>query len=96
MIESEKVLERRLCQKVKTAGGWAIKMLATHVTGLPDRIVLLPGGRIYFVEVKTTNKKPRPIQLAIHRKLENLGFKVYIVDSSELIESLPMPKTFGE
>jgi hypothetical protein len=48
----------------------------------------LPGGRILFVELKTTNRKPRKIQLFIHNKLRGLGFRVEVVDSSEQIERI--------
>lgn len=84
-IESEKVLEAKLGRHVKSLGGWSIKLLATHVWGLPDRMCLLPGGRIIFVEMKTTKKKPTKIQLIIHKKLRDLGFVVLIIDQSEQI-----------
>jgi len=88
--ESEKVLERNLCARVKELDGWAIKLLATHVTGIPDRLCLLPGGRAYFVEVKTTGKKPTLIQLLIHRRLEALGFPVTVIDSTETLNDFIM------
>lgn len=80
-MESEKVIERLLVEEVKKAGGWAIKLLATQVTGLPDRLVLLPGGRVFFVELKSTGKKPTKIQKLIHEKLRALGFRVLVIDS---------------
>lgn len=85
--ESEKVIERRLCAEVKTIGGWALKLLSGLVTGLPDRMCLLPGGRIFFVEVKSTGCKPSKIQLVIHKRLEVLGFKVYVIDSTEKLNN---------
>ncbi len=89
MKESEKKLERLLCVEVKNKlKGWAIKFLPFQVSGLPDRIVLLPQGRMLFVEVKTTGEKTRPIQEVIHRKLRNLGFRVEVVDTSEQITKL--------
>jgi hypothetical protein len=48
---------------------------------MPDRLALLPNGKIAFVEVKTTGEKPRPLQLARHRLLRQLGFKVYVLDN---------------
>ena len=47
---------------------------------MPDRLVLLPKGKFAFVEVKTKGEKPRPLQLARHRLLRKLGFKVYVLD----------------
>ncbi len=89
MKESEKKLERLLCSKVKTElKGWALKMLPFQVAGLPDRMVLLPGGKMLFVEVKTTGEKTRPIQDVIHRRLRRLGFRVEVVDTSEQINKM--------
>ena len=90
MKESEKVLERNLCARVKALGGWAIKVPSSQITGLPDRLCLLPGGRAYFVEVKTTGKKPTLIQLLIHRRLEALGFPVTVIDSTETLNDFIM------
>jgi len=77
-----------LCVKVSKAGGEAIKMLSSNVTGLPDRICLFPQGRTVFVEVKSTGKKPTPMQLRQHTKLRKLGFEVLVIDSIEGVESL--------
>jgi len=48
----------------------------------------LPGGRLFFIELKTTKQKPRKIQLYVHKKLIDLGFKVYIVDTSLQIKNI--------
>ena len=47
---------------------------------MPDRLAILPGGRMAFVEVKAPGKKPRPLQEARHRMLRRLGFMVYVLD----------------
>lgn len=88
MIESEKTLEKKLGTKVKELGGWSLKFTSTFISGLPDRIVLMPGGRIFFAEIKTTKQKPRKIQLLMHRKLQALGFKVYVIDTTEQINEI--------
>ena len=88
VVESEKTLERKLAKKVEALGGWSLKLLAVHISGLPDRICLLPGGKVFFVEVKTTKQKPRKIQLVVHERLKKLGFPVYVVDTSEGIEEV--------
>ena len=82
-MDSEKLIEKTLVAEVHKLGGWAIKLLCTYVTGLPDRMVLLPGGVIFFVEVKSTGKKPTAVQKLVHEKLRRLGFTVYIIDSLE-------------
>ena len=87
VIESEKVLEKYLVSEVKKLGGWAVKLLSGLVTGLPDRLILLPGGVVAFVEVKTTGEDPSPIQRVRHKKLRKLGFRVETLDSKEGINN---------
>jgi hypothetical protein len=88
MIESEKVLEAKLGTELKKLGGWSIKLLPTFISGIPDRMCLLPGERIFFAEVKTTKQKARPLQLSIHRKLRKMGFRVEVIDTTEQIIKL--------
>ncbi len=80
-IDSEKLVERKLVEYVKLNGGMCIKLLCNHILGLPDRLCLFPGAKLAFVELKTTNEKPRKIQLYMHNKLRNLGFTVLVIDS---------------
>ena len=81
----EKTIEQKLIKAVKSAGGIAPKMVSPGFDGMPDRIVLLPGGHMGFVEVKTPGEKPRPLQLSRHGLLRWLGFKVYVLDGIEQI-----------
>lgn len=81
--ESEKVIERKLVELVKKAGGLCIKLLTSQYIGLPDRLCLFPGGRLAFVELKSTGQKPRKIQIFVHNKLRSLGFRVEIIDTVE-------------
>lgn len=86
--ESEKLLERKLSREVERLGGWSIKILAVHINGLPDRICLLPGGRLFFAEIKTTKQKTTRIQNFIIAKIIKLGFRVEIIDNSETIKDI--------
>ena len=88
VLESEKLLERKLRQKVDQLGGWSIKLLATHVTGLPDRLCLFPGGNLIFVELKTTGKRTRKIQQQVHERIRSMGLRVEVIDTSERIEKI--------
>lgn len=81
----EKQIEQKLVRAVKNMGGIAPKLVSPGFDGMPDRIVLLPGGHIGFVEVKAPNKKPRPLQLARHGLLRRLGFRVYVLDDEQQI-----------
>ena len=82
---NEKQIENKLTLAVKKAGGIAPKFVSPGFAGMPDRIVLLSDGLIAFAELKAPGKKPRPLQLARHRLLRSLGFKVYVIDDIEQI-----------
>lgn len=84
----EKIIEQKLIKAVKAMGGIAPKFTSPGFDGMPDRIVLLPGGHIAFVEVKSPGEKPRPLQLARHKLLRRLGFKVYVLDDEQQIGGL--------
>ena len=81
----EKQIEQKLVKATKNMGGIAPKFVSPGFDGMPDRIVLLPGGRIGFVEVKAPGEKPRPLQLSRHGLLRRLGFKVYVLDDEQQI-----------
>ena len=81
----EKIIEQHLVKAVKSSDGIAPKLVSPGFDGMPDRLVLLPGGKIGFVEVKAPGKEPRPLQVARHGLLRRLGFKVYVLDAPEQI-----------
>ena len=81
----EKIIEQKFRAAVKNAGGLAVKFVSPGLDGMPDRLALLPGGRMAFVEVKAPGKKPRPLQEARHRLLRRLGFQVYVLDDEKQI-----------
>jgi len=87
-VDSEKAVERKLVEGVRELGGMAIKMLTDQFSGLPDRLVLLPGGRVLFVELKTTGQKPRKLQVSVHNALRAIGFRVEVVDTIEGVKKL--------
>lgn len=84
----EKTIEQILVKAAKTMGGIAPKFTSPGWSGMPDRLVLLPGGRVAFVEVKAPGEQPRPLQLARHRLLRGLGFNVYVLDDAEQIQQI--------
>jgi hypothetical protein len=55
---------------------------------MPDRLILLPGGKIAFVEVKAHGMNPRPLQIRRHGILRRLGFLVYVLDDPEMIQRI--------
>ena len=72
----EKQIEQELVQAVRKSGGMCLKFVSPNFDGMPDRLILFPGGKIAFVELKATGKKPRPLQIARHKSLMKLGFSV--------------------
>ena len=85
-MASEKVLENRLYDTVKKLGGLAIKIWCISFTGLPDRMLLMPGGKIWFVELKSTGKKPSKRQPFVIAQLRKLGFTVFVIDTDEKLD----------
>lgn len=82
---TEKYIEQKLIKAVKELGGITPKFVSPGLDGVPDRIVLLPMGRIAFVELKAPGKKMRPLQVKRKTQLEALGFLVYCIDGVEQI-----------
>lgn len=87
-IASEKDLERAACFFVRQACGECFKFLPFMVNGLPDRLVLLPGGRAAFVEFKSSGRKPTPLQQLRLDRLHALGFATFVVHDSITLNSL--------
>lgn len=81
MIEQK--LENRFVREVKKCGGLALKFTTPSLSGMPDRLVLFPDGRLAFVEMKAPGKKPRPLQKKRINDLREMGFTVYVIDSEE-------------
>ena len=81
----EKALEQKLVRMVRGQGGMAFKFVSPGMAGVPDRLILLPGGKAVFCELKAPGKAPRPLQLRRIKQLRALGFRVFVVDSMEKI-----------
>ena len=81
----EKYIEQKFRKAVKESGGLALKFASPGFDGMPDRIVLFPGGHVGFVEVKAPGQTPRPLQISRHVLLRQLGFKVHVLDATEQI-----------
>ena len=81
----ESVLERQLVRRVAQSGGLALKFVSPGMAGVPDRLILLPEGKIAFAEMKAPGKKPTSLQRLRHGQLRDLGFRVFVIDSKEKI-----------
>ena len=85
---AEKQIEQSLVTAVRKAGGWCPKFISPGLNGMPDRIVLMPGGRIAFVEVKAPGQKPRKLQIRRRARLKVLGFLVFVLDDPKEIPDI--------
>lgn len=81
----EKNIESRLVAEVRRSGGLAPKFVSPGLDGVPDRLILLPGGKFAFAELKAPGKNLRPLQALRKRQLEKLGFRVFVIDGTEQI-----------
>ena len=81
MTQLEKDIEQKLVKKVKAAGGLCLKWVCPGWAGVPDRIVLLPFGRVVFVELKRSKSETlRKRQEWWAKKLTDLGFNYWTVN----------------
>lgn len=83
MASQEKRLEKRLKRDTEMRACICVKFPALHIAGFPDRFILVPGGHIFFVEVKDIGKQLDPLQLWWFKKLRKLGFTCFLLNSDE-------------
>lgn len=83
----EYAVEKHLVQKTQECGGICLKFISPGIAGVPDRIVVLPGGKIGFAEMKAPRKKPRRLQRNVLRRLYQLGCRVCVIDNLESAEN---------
>ena len=80
-------IERKLVELVKKSGGLCLKFVSPGNAGVPDRIILLPGGVVRFVELKTETGRLAPIQRAWLAKLQKLGFDAQVLYGMEEVKA---------
>ena len=81
----EKIIEEKLVKSIRLMGGLAPKFVSPGFDGVPDRLILLPNGRMAFAELKAPGKQLRPLQKRRKRQLETLGFRVFVIDNTDQI-----------
>lgn len=81
----ESKIEAELRRQVRAAGGDCLKFVSPGRAGVPDRLVIMPGGWCAFVECKRPGARASRRQPRAHDQLAALGVPVYIVDSFEAV-----------
>ena len=81
----EREVERYFKAQLEKRGAIVWKFVSPGQAGVPDRIVLLPDGRVIFAEMKAPGEKPRPLQRAVFTRMERAGHPVRIIDSREAV-----------
>lgn len=84
----ERDIEQYLTGRVKALGGRAYKFVSPGNAGVPDRLVLLPGARMVFVELKAPGRRPTQLQLVQQQRIAALGFDVRVIDSLQAVDEL--------
>lgn len=84
----EKEVEAYLNKRIKEIGGLTAKLDATFQKGVPDRVVVSPGGRVIFVEVKSPTGRLGPMQKVWEEKIRTVGVAYRVVWSKEDVEAL--------
>jgi hypothetical protein len=87
MTQLEKDIERKLRKKIESLGGQCLKWVCPGWSGVPDRIILLPGGRIVFAELKRPKGgKISSMQIYWRDKLQDLGFPVLFIFTEQDVD----------
>ena len=84
----EKEIEKFLVNGVRKMGGVAFKFVSPGNAGVPDRLVVMPGGKIYFAELKTDKGTPTILQCRQMDRLFSLGCDVNLVRGLDGIKNL--------
>lgn len=83
---TEKALEQLLRKGIISSGGLCIKFTSPGMKGVPDRIIILPGKRIYFVELKSGIGVLSKIQIIVHELFKGFGWPVYVIANKEQLQ----------
>ena len=91
MSTLEKDIEKKLREMIEEHGGKCVKWVCPGWVGVPDRLVLLPGGRIHFVETKRPKGgRYSAMQDKWRDWLHALGFSYWRIKDSEQLATFKL------
>lgn len=85
---SEKSIERYLCKQLAILGLMCYKTYNPNDTGMPDRLIILPAGKVVWAEIKSEGERPSPLQAYRFDTLRMAGHDVHVIDSKEKADEL--------
>lgn len=86
MGSKENRVERRLIDGVKTLGGITFKFISPGCAGVPDRVVILPGGAVHFVELKAQGGRASALQQRVLAKLRRMDVTALVLTGIDEVE----------
>lgn len=86
--DSEKIIERYLVRACAAIGVKALKYSNSNESGFPDRLLLLHGGSVVWVELKSKGRHPSALQKIRHEELRRMGHRVEVIDSKQGVDDL--------
>ena len=83
----ERDIERYLVRRAIEHGGKAYKWVSPGHVGVADRIVLLPGGKVWFVELKSSTGRLSPLQKLFAAEMRRMGMNYIVIRSKEEVDA---------
>ena len=82
----ESQIEAHLAQRVKALGGLCWKFTSPNLRGVPDRVLLMPEGQTYWIELKAPGQQPNLLQQRRHAELRARSHRILMLDSVEAVD----------
>lgn len=77
----EKQIEQKVCDYARSLGVLALKFTSPQRAAVPDRLMITPTGKVYFIEFKREGQKPTPAQMREHQRLRDNKVDVFVIDN---------------